>query len=106
MPLKFLIVQGVLDYIETLDSGEFSADEYSFICLPPGPGEITDEEDCKENYLDEVELVAICGEVELNFKWCETLEKKIISKNRKWCLKNNSFSSDEDDLNKYQRQQT
>ncbi|GFT45587.1 hypothetical protein NPIL_65391 [Nephila pilipes] len=62
-----------------------------------------------ENCVDhqnEVEPLDVCAEVELNFKRCETLEKKLASKKRKKCLKGNSVSSDEDDLNKSQWQQT
>ncbi|GFU11948.1 hypothetical protein NPIL_1451 [Nephila pilipes] len=53
MPLRVLTVQQALDYIETLDSDEFSADECSIVCLPSVPGRLTHEENCNENYLDE-----------------------------------------------------
>ncbi|GFT73844.1 hypothetical protein NPIL_460751 [Nephila pilipes] len=71
MTLQFLTVQQALDYIETLYSDEFSADQCNITGLPPD----TDEEKCNENYLDEIEPVDVCGEVELNFKQCETLKK-------------------------------
>lgn len=110
MPLKFLTVQQALDYMETLDSDEFSADECSITCLPPPhPGHITDEENFIENNLDEVVPVDVCGEVELDLKRRATpaiSRKKITSKKRKRCRKENSSSSDEDDLNQYQNQQT
>lgn len=74
MPLKFLTVQQALDYMETLDSDEFSADECSITCLAPDPGYITDEENFIENNLDEVVPVDVCGKVELNLKRNETLD--------------------------------
>ncbi|GFT81973.1 hypothetical protein NPIL_370661 [Nephila pilipes] len=55
MPLKFLTEQQALDKMETSDLDEFSIDENDITCLPPGPGQITDEENFNENYLDEVE---------------------------------------------------
>lgn len=93
MPKKFLTVRQALDYMDTLDSDEFSADECSITCLPD-PGEMTDEENVNENCLDEAEPVDVCGEVELNVKWHETLDtskKKIKSKKRKRCQKDISF---------------
>ncbi|GBN26882.1 PiggyBac transposable element-derived protein 3 [Araneus ventricosus] len=72
--------------METLDSDEFSADECSITCLPPDPGQITDDENFNENYLDEVEPVDVRGDFELNLKRRETLDisrKKIASKKRK-----------------------
>ncbi|GFS64619.1 hypothetical protein NPIL_431121 [Nephila pilipes] len=84
--------------METLDSGKFSADQCRITFLPQVPGQIIDTENCKGNYLYEVNLVDVCGEGQLNFKWCETLEKKIISKKRKRCLKDNSSCSDKDNL--------
>lgn len=109
MASKFLTVQEALDYMETLDSDEFSADECTITCLPPNPDQITDEENFNENYLDEVEPVDVCGEVELNLKRRETLDiskKKVTYKKRKRCPEENYFSSDEDDCNKSQNQQT
>lgn len=111
MLLKFLTVQQqALDYMETLDSDEFSADECSITCLPPPhPSHITDEENVIENNLDEVVPVDVCGEDELDLKRRATpaiSRKKITSKKRKRCRKENSSSSDEDDLNQYQNQQT
>ncbi|GFU16081.1 hypothetical protein NPIL_271541 [Nephila pilipes] len=61
--------------MERLDSDKFLADECSITYLPQNSGQITDEENCNET-LHEVEPVDVCREVDLNFKWRETLEKK------------------------------
>ncbi|KAG8173431.1 hypothetical protein JTE90_022798 [Oedothorax gibbosus] len=94
--------------MDSLDSDEFSADECTITCLPPDPGELTDEENVNENCLDEVEPVDVCGEVELTLKRHETpdaSEKKIKSKKRKRCQPENHFSTDEEDLDKSQIQE-
>ena len=109
MPLKFLTVQQALDYMETLDSDEFSADECSITCLPPDPGHITDEENFIENNLDEIVPMDVSGEVELSLKRRETTKasrRKTPPKKRKRCPKEKYFSSDEDDLDKNQDQQS
>lgn len=77
-------VNGLLDHMESLDSDEFSADECSTTCLPPDLGQITDEENFNENYLDDVEPVY--AEKLNNLKRCETpdiLKKKVTYKKRK-----------------------
>ncbi|GFT33101.1 histone-lysine N-methyltransferase SETMAR [Nephila pilipes] len=66
----------VLDYMETLDFGALLTDDCNITCLPPVPGQITDE-NCNENYLNEVEPVDVYEEVEHSFKRCETIVKKI-----------------------------
>ena len=78
IPLKFLTVQQALDYIETLDSDEFTADEWSITCLPPDPGHITDEENFIENNLDEIVPVDVSEEVELSLKRHETTKASIL----------------------------
>ncbi|GFT55824.1 hypothetical protein NPIL_146761 [Nephila pilipes] len=56
-----------LDYMETLELDEFSADECRITCLQLVSGQITEKENCNENHLDEVGPVEACGEVQLNF---------------------------------------
>ncbi|XP_015903859.2 piggyBac transposable element-derived protein 3-like [Parasteatoda tepidariorum] len=97
----FLTVQQALDYMETLESDEFSGNECSITCLPPDPSKVTDEKDFQENDLDDVLPVDVCGEIELNVKLNKTRNasrKKTSLKKKKRSLPENYSSSDEDDL--------